>query len=412
MFDKSYLLPREALPRLLDALPGSSPGIERISLEESYGRVVASVIISPEDLPGFSRSTVDGYAVNASDTFGARETSPAYLTLDGEVFMGEAPSLNLLRGQAAKIPTGGMLPGGADAVVMLEYVNPVSEAMIEVLRSVAPHENVIAKGEDVRCGERVLSMGHRLRPQDVGALAGLGITEVEVFRRPVVAIISTGDEIVPAHSPAGPGQVRDINSFTLWGMIRRHGGVPVKKGIIADDYMRLKEVIDGSLNDSDIVLISGGTSAGVKDMTFALINEAGEPGVLFHGVALKPGKPMIGGVVGGRAVLGLPGHPAAVAVCFDLFIRPLIEKLGGVVPGHGVEKTVKATMAKTIASAAGREDHIRVSIEVMGEDVRATPVLGKSGLITTLVKADGVVVIPSGKLGLDAGEEVTVRLFE
>lgn len=411
MFDKNYLLPTEALRIILNSLSGFTPPLEIVRIEESYGRISGSDIFSPEDLPAFSRSTVDGYAVNAIDTFGARETSPAYIIFKNEVVMGAAPDFRLNKGEAAKIPTGGMLPEGADAVVMLEDAQMVSNDMIEVLKSVAPRENVIVRGEDIEKGERVLEKGGRLRSQDVGALAGLGIVEIEVCKRPVVSIISTGDEIVPASHPIKLGQVRDINSFTLWGLIDEHGGVPVKKGIFVDDYGTIRSAVLEALQDSDMILISGGTSAGTKDMTAEIINDIGQPGVLFHGVSLKPGKPMIGGVINKRPILGLPGHPAAVVVCFDLFIGPLIGRLGGLRSDRHFVKTVRATMAKNIASAAGREDHIRVYLDERDGEFLAFPVLGKSGLITTLVKADGIVVISSGKLGLDAGEEVTVTLF-
>jgi molybdopterin molybdotransferase len=304
-----------------------------------------------------------------------------------------------------------MLPQGADAVLMLEHAQIVSDEMIEVMKSIAPNENVIMKDEDIKKGEAVLKMGHRLRAQDIGALAGIGITEIEVYKKPVIAIISTGDEIVPPEMPVNPGQVRDINSFTLSGLILEHGGIPVKKGILKDDYEIIKDIIQSSLKDSDMVLISGGTSAGTKDMTSMIIDDIGKPGVLFHGVSLKPGKPLIGGVIDGRPVLGLPGHPAAVVVCFDLFIKPIMDKLSGLDSKMIFVKTVRAKMAKNIASAAGREDHIRVYVEERGGEMFAVPILGKSGLITTLVKADGVIVISHAKLGLDAGEEVVVNLF-
>lgn len=411
MFDKSYLLPSDALQRILKSSPELRPSAERLPIEECYGRVIAHDVIAPEDLPGFARSTVDGYAVNAADTFGAKETAPAYITLKGEIFMGMAPAVNIAKGETAKIPTGGMLPEGADAVVMLEHVQVVSDDMIEVLKSVAPNENVIQRGEDVKNGEVIIIKDHRLRAQDIAALAGLGITEIEVYKKPVVAIISTGDEIVPARSPLGPGQVRDINSFTLAGLISDHGGIPVKKGIFKDEYTLIRTAIEEALQESDMVLISGGTSAGTKDMTADIINDIGRPGVLFHGVSLKPGKPMIGGLVNNKPILGLPGHPAATAVCFDLFIRPLLERLSGLHSKRSFFKTARAKMAKSIASSAGREDHIRVALEELDGEWYAVPVLGKSGLITTLVKADGTVMIPQEKLGLDAGEEVTVRLF-
>jgi molybdopterin molybdotransferase len=411
MFDKNYLLPSDALNLILNAIQDKNLFTERLRIEACYGRITASDIISPEDLPGFARSTVDGYALNSADTFGAKENSPAYIMVKNEILMGSIPDFKLKKGEAAKIPTGGMLPQGADAVLMLEHAQIVSDEMIEVMKSIAPNENVILKDEDIKKGEAVLKMGHRLRAQDIGALAGIGITEIEVYKKPVIAIISTGDEIVPPEMPVNPGQVRDINSFTLSGLILEHGGIPVKKGILKDDYEIIKDIIQSSLKDSDMVLISGGTSAGTKDMTSMIINDIGKPGVLFHGVSLKPGKPLIGGVIDGRPVLGLPGHPAAVVVCFDLFIKPIMDKLSGLDSKMIFVKTVRAKMAKNIASAAGREDHIRVYVEERGGEMFAVPILGKSGLITTLVKADGVIVISHAKLGLDAGEEVVVNLF-
>ncbi len=412
MFDKHYLSPSEALERILKALPENDPPLERTRIEECYGRITACDIVSAEDLPAFSRSTVDGYALSSADTFGAKETSPAYITLvRAEVLMGTSPEFSIRKGEAAKIPTGGMLPQGTDAVVMLEHAQVVSDDMIEVLRSVAPRENVIQRGEDVGKGTTVLSKGSTLRAQDIGALAGLGITEIDIFRKPLVSIISTGDEIVPARETLKLGQVRDINSFTLAGLISDSGGIPLRKGIIKDEYALIKKAVRESLGDSGIVLVSGGTSAGAKDMAADIVNDIGSPGVLFHGLSLKPGKPMIGGVVNGKPVLGLPGHPAATVVCFDLFIRPLLERLGGAGARKKFPKALRAAMAKSIASAAGREDHIRVAVEEQDGELLAVPILGKSGLITTLVRADGIVVIPPEKLGLDAGEEVTVVLF-
>src|SRR5271169_6615246 len=349
MFDKNHLFPADALALIIDALPRRLPHAEMLPIEECYGRVIAADIVSAEDLPAFSRSTVDGYAVQAEDTFGAKETSPAYVTLKYEVFMGGAPDFELRKGFAAKMPTGGMLPQGADAVVMLEHVQPVSEDMIEILRSAAPGDNVIQLGEDIKKGERVQTAGKVIRAQDIGALAGIGITSIEVFKKPLLSFISTGDEIVPPKSPLRLGQVRDINSFTLAGLARDHGGLLVKRGIFRDDYQVIRKAIEQSLEGSDMVLISGGTSAGAKDMTAAIINDIGRPGVLFHGVSLKPGKPMIGGVVQGKPVFGLPGHPAATVVCFDLFIKPILNELRGLGRKPDYIRSVIATMAKNIA---------------------------------------------------------------
>jgi molybdopterin molybdotransferase len=383
-----------------------------LSIENAYGMVVSRDVISPEDLPSFSRSTVDGFAVNAADTFGATEGSPAYITVKHEISMGEQPGFVLKKDEAAKIATGGMLPGGADAVVMLEYTQQVDEGMIEVVKPVSPGEHVIEAGEDARANERVVRKGHRLRPQDIGALAGLGITKVWVYERARVSIVSTGDEIVPAHQPIRPGQVRDINSYSLAGLILSAGGIPVKRGILADTYETIKDVVDISLRESEMILISGGSSVGAKDMTAAVINEAGKPGVLFHGVSLKPGKPTIGAVINDIPVFGLPGHPAAVMVCFEIFIRPVLKVLSGEDEDLPVQKrSIQARIAKNISSSGGRQEHIGVSLEERDGELWAVPLLGKSGLITTLTRADGTALIPLRKLGVKEGDIVEVRLF-
>ncbi len=411
MFDKTYLTPAEALTVILDRLPRQVPHSETLRIEECYGRIAASDVVSAENLPGFARSSMDGYAVKSADTYGARETLPAYIIVYHEVFMGEKPVFEIKAGEAAKIPTGGMLPAGADAVVMLEHAQVVSETMIEIMKSVAHGENVIQRDEDIKKGSAVILKGRKLRAQDIGALAGIGITSIEVFRKPVVALISTGDEIVSSRDPVAPGQVRDINSFTLAGLIMEEGGIPHKKGIFRDDYDTIRNAVEEALVESDMVLVIGGTSAGIRDMTAKIIDEIGKPGVLFHGVAVKPGKPLIGGLIGDKPVLGLPGHPAAAVVSFDLFIGPLIRRLTGIDERMEFKKTIIAVMGKSIASAAGREDHIRVYIEPENGELKAYPILGKSGLITTLVKADGIVAIPASRLGLDQGEQVNVNLF-
>jgi len=295
--------------------------------------------------------------------------------------------------------------------VMLEHAQVVSDTMIEIMKAVAPGENVIQSDEDIKKGSSVILKRRKLRAQDIGALAGIGITSIEVFKKPVVALISTGDEIVSSGDPVCPGQVRDINSFTLAGLIMAEGGIPHKKGIFRDDYDTIRNAVEEALVESDMVLIIGGTSAGIRDMTAKIIDDIGKPGVLFHGVAVKPGKPLIGGLVDGKPVLGLPGHPAAAVVSFDLFIGPLIRRLSGISEVNEFKKTIIAVMGKSIASAAGREDHIRVHIEAENGELKAYPILGKSGLITTLVKADGIVAIPASRLGLDQGEQVNVNLF-
>ncbi len=410
----------KALELIFKNFSPALPPEVKIKIEDFYQRILSRDICSPEDLPQFARSTVDGFAVDSSDTFGAAEGMPAYLNIAGEILMGEEPAFGIKKNEAAKIATGGMLPKGADAVVMIEHVqqvvatrNRADENMIEVIKPAAPGENVIQAGEDVRKGDLIFKKGHRLRPQDAGALAGIGITEIFVYEKPIVSIISTGDEIVPAGSRLKPGQVRDINSFNLAGLIAEAGGNPAKQGIFSDEYAVIRNIVEKSLEDSSMVLISGGSSVGTKDMTAKIINDIGKPGVLFHGVSIKPGKPMIGGIVNNKPIFGLPGHPAAITVCFEQFIEPVLTKLTGLSENKFRSKktAVTAKMAKNIASSSGREDHIRVALEERGSEVWANPILGKSGLITTLVKADGIVVIPLRKLGIEQGEVVEVRLF-
>jgi molybdopterin molybdotransferase len=404
----------QALRLLIENLPRTSPVEKMTAIEEALGMVCSRDIVSPEDLPPFSRSTVDGFAVKAEDTFGATETMPAYLNVAQEIFMGESPGFSLSRGAAARIPTGGMLPAGADAAVMHEHVQPVDATMIEVLVPVVPGENVIHAGEDVKKGEIVVRAGRRLRPQDIGACAGLGLTEIPVCEKPAVSIISTGDEIVPARETPVAGQVRDINSYVLSGMIRNAGCVPVKKGIFRDDYEEIRSVIEGSMKDSAAILVSGGTSVGTRDMVAKIINDIGNPGLLFHGVSLKPGKPMMAGIIGGVPVFGLPGHPAAVGICFEIFVEPVLRILSGAEerPLAYRRRTVRARLSRNISSPQGREEHVRVTLEEGEEGLRAVPVRGKSGLITTLVKADGTFVIPLNRNGVEKGELVEVRLFE
>ncbi len=403
----------KAVELIFSSLPEKKPRQTSLDIDDSLGRICSADIAADEDLPAFPRSTVDGYAVKSSDTFSASETMPAYLTLSGEIFMGREADFKLAKEGAGKIPTGGMLPEGADAVLMFEHVQTVDETMIEVLKPVGPWENVVRQGEDVRSGDVVLKKGHRMRPQDIGACAGLGITGINVYERPVVSIISTGDEVVPASSPTETGQVRDINSYLMKGMIIEAGCRPVRKGIFKDHYETIRSVIEESMRDSDMVLVSGGTSVGTKDMIARIISDIGDPGLLFHGVSIKPGKPLIGGIIQGIPIFGLPGHPAAVSICFEIFIQPLLRRLSGLIerfPESG-RPVLQAKVSRNISSSQGREEHIRVIIEKREDGLWALPVISKSGLISTLVKADGTIVIPLHRNGIEKGETVEVRLF-
>lgn len=411
MLDKKYMLPQDALNLIFEHIPFRCLPPETVPIEEAYSRVVFENIIAPEDLPGFERSTVDGFAVRASDTFGAKESSPAYLNLKGDIPMGAIPNFALSKGETASIATGGMLPEGADAVVMIEHVNIISDDLIEVLRAVSPGENVIFKDEDVRKGEIVIKAGHRLKPQDIGALAGLGIKEIKVTKKPVVSIILTGDEIVPHTEKVMKGKVRDVNSFTLAGLSFENGAIPLKMGIVKDEYTQIKEIVQKAYALSNLILITGGTSAGVKDLTAKVIDELGSPGVLFHGASIKPGKPIIGGVCKGKPVFGLPGHPVAVYICFEIFVKPVIEHMLGLTDKK-FRKTISARISRSIHSQAGREDFIRVSIEEKNGELWAMPLLSKSGLIMSLVKADGIAHIPSDLIGIEEGEKISVEIID
>ena len=402
-----------ALELIFSNLSPHFPPEENLRIYESYGRILSRDLFSPEDLPNFSRSTVDGFAVSASDTFGATEGMPSYLTIRYEIVMGEEPTFELQKSEGAKIATGGMLPKKADAVVMFEHTQLADAGMIEVLKPVAPGENVIQAGEDVKKGECVLKKGHKVRPQDSGILAGLGIKDILVYEQPKASIISTGDEIIPPDKPVRPGQVRDMNSYNLAGLLLNSGAIPLIKGIFSDDYEIIRDVVEKCIMDSDIVLISGGSSVGTKDVAERVIDDLGSPGVLFHGVSLKPGKPTIGGIINNTPVFGLPGHPAAVSVCFEIFIRPIIKILSGVTKERfdSDKCIIKARIARNISSSPGREEHIGVYLEERESEIWAIPLLGKSGLITTLIKADGTAVIPLRKAGVQEGEIVEVRLF-
>lgn len=410
---------QEALRLVLENLAGR-PEEAVAGLDGSLGRVLSRDVFSPEDLPGFSRSTMDGFAVVSSDTFGAAENSPAYLNVTCEIPMGEEPSLTLQRGVAAKISTGGMLPGGADAVLMLEHSQSVGGSgdefpfLIEVQRAVAPGENVIRRGEDVKKGELVLRKGRRLRPRDLSALAGLGLTEFHVYEPLLVSVISTGDEVVPPDAPLRPGLVRDCNSHHLAGLLLQEGAVPLMRGILKDDYGLTRGAVERSMEESDMVLISGGSSVGARDMTGRVMSDLGR--VLFHSVAMKPGKPLIAGVLGGTPVFGLPGHPRAVAVCFDVFVRPALRRMSGESDAaagglNDLDRTVSARLSKGVRSSPGREENISITLRKEDGELWAEPLLGKSGLITTMVRADGSINIPPGKPGIDRGETVQVRLI-
>jgi len=374
--------------------------------------VAAGDLAAPEEVPAFHRASMDGFAVRAGDCFGATPGLPQYLEIRGEVPMGEAPEGEVGPGEAWRIATGGMLPRGADAVVMVEYTNEMPDGTLEVRRPVAPGENVLHPGEDVKAGEVLFPAGTRLRPQDLGLLAALGVARVWVHRRPRVAVFSSGDEIVPIIQKPAVGRVRDANAYLIADQVREGGGIPVLKGIVPDDYAALKAVLAESLLEADLILISGGSSVGARDLTLKAMQDLSQAEILVHGVAIRPGKPTILADIGGKPLLGLPGHPASAAVVMQVLGRPLLQRLAGMAeerpPWGG---TVQARLSRNLAGATGREDFVRVRLRPDQEVLWADPVLGPSGLLSPLVKSEGLVVIPLGVEGLFREEAVIVQLF-
>ena len=420
----TLLPPDEARALLLSHLPGPIIDSETIDVVSSLGRVLAADVVAPHPLPDFQRTTVDGYAVRASDTFGAGDSMPAYLKLVGEVPMGEAPAFEIALGQCALIHTGGMVPLGADAVVMLEYTQSAQENEIEIFRAVAESENVLGIGEDVIRGQIVQAKGSLMRPAEIGGLIALGILKVKVVRKIIVGLISTGDEVIhPSKSPR-PGQVRDVNSFTLAALVEQSGGIARAYGIVPDTFDVLTATAVNALSECDMVLITAGSSASTRDMTADVIRSLGEPGVLVHGINIRPGKPTILGVCNGQAVIGLPGNPVSALINGYLFVVPVIENLLGMLPKP--KATLLARLTVNLPSQAGREDWWPVRLlrpEPMpaGADstsfpegkveYQADPIFGKSNLIFTLASAAGLLRIPPDATGLSAGEMVEVMLI-
>ena len=417
----TLLPPDDARTLLLSHLSQPKIDSESIAVTSSLGRFTASDIFAPHPLPDFPRTTVDGYAVRARDTFGASDSLPAYLTLVGEVPMGDAPAFEIGAGHCALIHTGGMLPKGADSVVMLEYTQttgmsrsrsaPTEE--IEIFKSVADGENLIRIGEDVAQGQLVIPKGTLIRPAEIGGLMAFGITSIQTAKKPRVGLLSTGDEVIDPSQTPRYGQVRDINSYTLGALVEKTGGEAIRYGIFSDNFQVLQEAAAKALSECDVIIITAGSSASIRDMTAEVIRTLGEPGVLVHGINTRPGKPTIFGVCNGKVVIGLPGNPVSALVNGYLFVVPVIEKLLGALPKP--KATVQAKLTVNLPSQAGREDWWPVKLIVNRKspivNYEAEPIFGKSNLIFTLASADGLLRIHPDATGLSAGELVEVVLI-
>ncbi len=386
--------------------------IESVPLCEAAERTLARDFLAPCDLPGFVRSTMDGYAVRARDSFGATEAQPGYLQIVGDVVMGRSPDFSLRRGQCARIGTGGMLPDGANAVVMVEHTTEVDSSTVEITRSVAPGAYVIDATDDAEKGQMLLAAGTRLRPQDVGLLAALGVATPTMRRAPRVGIISTGDEVVPVEQEPRQGQVRDVNAHVLAAQIRASGGRPIQLGLVTDDREALREAVERSLREADLTLLSGGSSVGSRDLTAEVFQKVPEAELLVHGVSVAPGKPFIWVRAGTHQLLGLPGQVTSCTVAFHLFVEPLLERLLGR-PGVAFTRfgRLRARLTRNVSAASGRELYLRVRVSRDAEGYLAKPVLGRSGLLRSLVQGSGLVRVPLGSEGLYGGAEVEVLLF-
>jgi len=396
----------EAQKRILESVRQKTPP-EKLPLPQALGRVLYRPVPAGEDIPPFARSTMDGFAVRAEDTYGASEAMPALFTVRGEILMGEAPAVKLETGEALRISTGGMLPEGGNAVVMVEHTEFLSADTLAVYKAVAPGENTIARGEDLRAGAEVLPAGQRLRPQDLGILASLGKMEVEVAARPRVALLSTGDELVPPEEVPGPGQIRETNSYTLAALAEQCGAEVSRLGIVPDEREALMAALQKTAG-YDCVVLTGGSSAGIRDHVAACIAALGRPGVLFHGVSMRPGKPLIYGLVDGRPYFGLSGNPTSALVGFLLFVRPLLWRL------TGEKKVVPRFWARTernLSSTGGREDYVRAYVYEKEGQWWARPILGQSNLLSTAVRANALLRIPENSEGAEAGDWLEVLLL-
>jgi len=392
-----------------EALAGFRPArrtpAEPVPLDGALHRVPAAPVAAPHALPGFARSTVDGYAVRAADTYGVSEGLPGYLDVTGDVSMGAAPRVPVAAGTAVSMPTGGVLPPGADAVVMIEYTQQVMPGTIEVVRPVAPGEGVVRADEDAVAGAELVPAGRPLRAQDLAMLAAAGVRSVSVHARPRVTVFSTGDEVVPPETATlRPGQVRDATAVALAALVTQAGGDPVHGGIVPDDAEALETALRAALPSSDLVVISAGSSVGARDETAGVVRRLGT--IWCHGIAVKPGKPTLLAECAGVPVIGLPGNPRSALVVFRLLGVPLVHLVGGCT-APPPEPSVRARLARDLPSAAGRLDVVQVRVA----DGVATPVFGPSALLSVLTAADGYVIIPGEATGLDAGAEVDVTIY-
>ncbi|KOA19402.1 molybdopterin molybdenumtransferase [Clostridium homopropionicum DSM 5847] len=394
---------------LIDVNFKLGPKSEYVNLMDSLERIIYNDIISEINVPHFKRSTVDGYAVNSRDIAGASESIPAIMDYKGEVLMGKEPSTNInFPGECVYVPTGGMLPDGADSVVMVEYSEKMDSNTVLINKPNAHGENVVEIGEDISKGECIIKKGRKIRAYELGVMSSLGMMQVQVCKRPKIAVISTGDEIVDPKEEPKMGEVRDINSYVMQAFAIEDGCEPINYGVIKDDFELLKDTVNKAIDEADIVLISGGSSVGKKDATIDVINSLGQPGVLVHGIAIKPGKPTIIGKISDKIVFGLPGHPLSAAIVYKVMVKYCIDKLKGFT--EEIFPTV-CNFSMNYHSAKGREEYLPVTLTWNENEIIASPVLSKSGIISGFSKAYGFIKIDKNLEGIRQGERVLVYRF-
>jgi molybdopterin molybdotransferase len=416
---REFFTTRTVAQALAGFRPARRTPVETVPLNDALRRVTAAPVTAPHPLPGFARSTVDGYAVRAADTYGVSDGLPGYLDVTGAVAMGTSPAVAVRPGTAVAMPTGGAIPPGADAVVMIEYTAQAMPGTIEVVRPVAPGEGIVRADEDATAGQEIVAAGRPLRPQDLAMLAAAGVTEVRVHQRPRVTIFSTGDEVVPPQTrELRPGQVRDATAVALASLAADAGGAPVLAGIVPDDPGALEKALREAMLGqdgrpaSDVIVVSAGSSVGTRDETANAVSKLGPPGIWCHGLAIKPGKPTLLAECAAREgepgvpVIGLPGNPRSALVVFRLIGMPVVRLVGGCTLAPP-QPSARARLSRNLASATGRLDVVQVTVR----DGVAVPLFGVSALLSVLTAADGYIVIPEEATGLDAGAEVDVMLY-
>jgi molybdopterin molybdotransferase len=400
------------LDQVFEHIPEFAPvGIEETNVADSLGRIIAQDIVADTDLPDFRRATMDGFAVKGASTFGASDGNPAYLVVKGSIAMGAAADQVIGPGEAVKIATGGMLPPGADSVIMVEHTASIDDTTIEAYRSVAPGQNIIDIGEDYPKDKTILRSGTRIRPQEAGLMAAFGQQHIAVRKQPTIGVISTGDEVVAIDETPAPGQIRDINSFTLSGLVQQAGGKCVSYGIVKDNFDALFQTCEHALAQCDMLMVSGGSSVGARDLTIEILNAMQDTRILFHGISISPGKPTMLANAQGKAFWGLPGHVVSAMVVFSRIVIPFVEHVAGL-GSHQANKLRRAALlSRNLSSAQGRVDYVRVRLLNKEGTLWAEPILGKSGLINTMVQADGLIEIALNTEGLEKGTVVEVILL-